>query len=258
MNFFTATGWRNGYDYPYVLVSTKYASQAIRQRAAVLILDSDIRDPKGTNEKVALASKKFAPDYVVPKDKFRDVKATISSVRAFTHLDYSGDLLIPLQPDGKGSYETCFTYLHELGDYFALGGLADLPDAAQLIRLKAGARMLFRSDKKCHLFGIFPSRWAGGEESLLWKFLRSDGADMVTSMDSVVCETAAATGNAFDLQLHRHQMNTKGVRNTEYKHALASLNCWAVQLNLNRVAKSTFQNFGGNLRKLKTFPSPDE
>jgi len=260
LKFFSATGWNDGYNYPYFLANTSYITLNISDIAEELIIDSDIHDDAVTNDTIAETSKRYSLKYgrtfVVPKDYFRDPAKTIESVKEFVYnYVYHGELLVPLQPDEKGNYWDCFQKLRDYSEYFGIGGLADLKDAEQFRRIKNAVTLISTEGVKIHLFGIFPSRWAGGSETDFWRWLVVDkNRDLIESCDSVVCETCAATGNIFDMNLHRHQMSTKDRRNTEYKHALATANCWAVQCGVNEIPrKSPASAWGGNLSNLKRF-----
>ena len=221
---FNATG---GYPtrWPYVLASTRYATPRVRAECQYLVVDSDIRDPSTSNEKVVEKAKRVRANCVVPKDVFGDWRATVASVQNFFKAgEWSGEVLIPLQRP----YSKCFKELVGYGNWFGLGGLLPLRKEEQFREVKRGVDLVTRAGKRVHLFGIFPS-----PNTPIFEYLRR-GAP-VYSLDTTVCETMAVTGRVYDLAFDRyHLLNTTGAWSRQFRIKMAELNLTSIHIALNR------------------------
>jgi len=225
---FNATG---GYParWPHVLASTRYAMATVRATCEYLVVDSDIRDPGTSNNKVIAKAKTVGANCVVPKDTFGDWRATVESVQAFFKAgEWGGDVLIPLQRP----YAKCFQELKEYGQWFGLGGLLPLHKEEQFQELKKGIEVVASAGKDVHLFGIFPS-----PSKPIFEYLRN-GAP-VYSLDTTVCETMAVTGRVYDLAFDRyHLINTTGAWSRQLRVKMAELNLTSIHIALNRPAQA--------------------
>ncbi len=226
---FNATG---GYpaNWPHVLASTRYATPTVRATCEYLVVDSDIRDPATSNEKVVEKARAVGANCVVPKDTFGDWRATVASVREFFKAgEWGSDVLIPLQRP----YDKCFKELADFGQWFGLGGLLPLRKEVQFEELKKGVDIVSKAGKDVHLFGIFPS-----PSTHVFEYLRN-GAP-VHSLDTTVCETMAVTGRVYDLAFDRyHLINTTGAWSRKLRVKMAELNLTSIHIALNRPAQAT-------------------
>lgn len=198
-------------------------------------------------------AKELNPTYVVPKDYYHDPQQTIKSVLEFIDMYKSDNIIIPLQPNDSWDYTECLTALGSYGKYFAIGGVAYSDDITQFQVINKTVPLVAKYGK-VHLFGIFPSRWVGNtsRETPIWNYLHGVGKELVESMDSINCESAAITGEIFDLHMRRVPFDTTGeLRNVEVKLHIAALSCWCVQIALNGTKKRSLVKWGGNLKNLK-------
>lgn len=257
VRLFNATGW--GVRWPYVLASTRYVSNRVRKLCSdYLIVDSDINNPAVTNETVIEKGVTFNADCIVPKDYKGDWEETAKSILDFFDLgEWVKDVLIPLQADKYGSYAPCYRVLYKFdafGNYFGLGGLVGLKPREQYRRIARFIRHLRSIGHKVlvHLFGIYPK----GE---MLNFIRNN-ADLIYSLDTIICESNAVIGKVIDLKQENHYVgHTRGKHSTKLKHLLTEYNLTVLDIVINNpdAGKKTGQK-GGVFAHLKYPPSEIE
>lgn len=255
VKLFNATGW--GVRWPYVLASTRYVSNRVRKLCSeYLIVDSDINNPAVTNETVIEKGVKFGADCVVPKDYKGDWQKTTQSVmQFFNYCEWDKDVIIPLQVNkaNNNSYRDCYDVLSQydaFGNWFGLGGLVGLKPREQLRRVASFVKyiQIIGHDIKIHLFGIYP------RDSILL-FIQQN--PLIHSLDTIVCESAAVSGQVIDLSQKRHYCgHTRGKHSTKLKHLLTEYNLTVLDIIINNkdAGEKTGQK-GGVFAHLKYPPS---
>lgn len=251
-----------------VLASTKNASRAVRNNCGsvvagewvqgTLIIDSDFNNPNTTNETILKKASCVRADYIVPKDyPGEDYRATIDSImNCFKEhkLELCGPnairMMVPLQPDSRGSYEPCFLGLKPLISegftYFGLGGLVSFSRGEQLRRIRDGTKLLASHHLKTHLFGIYP-------KLQILQFIYKH-QEIIYSLDTTVMEAAALLGRILDMNLQPHPVGkTLGEGSTKMRYRLAEYNLEMVNAVLNnpQIGKPT-KCKGGPMQEIKT------
>jgi len=182
-------------DYPSKLQKPSTVSDRVRTTAETFILDSGIGEDVTTNELVAL-SHEYDPDFLVAKDELNNHATTITNTLELLDREYSGELLIPLQPDYVKHFEKLKDHIDVHDHKYVLGGMAisEVSTAQQLEWITKFREVA--PDVYAHGLGV-----GGGIE-----FVEAvAGTGLLDSIDCATPEMPAINGCVLDQRLRQQE-----------------------------------------------------